>query len=105
MDNLKNTKKLVEEILKNNVKTRNSDDYLYYKVCEYILESRGVRIDRVSLTEALLLRKEYELPNYETVRRTRQKCQQDNPELRASADVEVERAIREEAYREFARRG
>ena len=33
---LKNTTAIVKDLLINNPNTRNSDDYLYYKVCERI---------------------------------------------------------------------
>lgn len=105
MEHLRNTKDLVKAALKASEKARNSDDYLYYLVCKGIMQADGYTIDKMSFPRVLLKRKEYGLPGYETVRRSRQKCQQEDPELRAAADVEAERAIREEAYREFARKG
>lgn len=103
MDSLKNTKKLVEKALESSVKARNSDNYLYYLICKSILKSKGVDIAAVSLRDGLLNRKQYGLPNFETVRRARQKLQQDNPELVGTEEIEAERALREEAFREFAR--
>lgn len=105
MENLRNTKNLVREALRVSKKARNSDDYLYYLVCKSIMQTEGYKIDQMSFQRVMLKRKEYGLPGYETVRRTRQKCQQEYPDLRADADVEAERVIREEAYREFARKG
>lgn len=103
MDNMRNTKNLVRTALETSKNARNSDNYLYYMVCKAIMQARGVDIETVSFREGLLLRKQYGLPNYETVRRARQKLQQDNPHLAATSEVEAERAIREEAFREFAR--
>ena len=103
MDNLRNTKNLVRTALETSLKARNSDNYLYYLVCKAIMQPRGVNIDTLSFKEGLLHREQYNLPNYETVRRTRQKIQQEDPALAATAEVEAERAIREEAFREFAR--
>lgn len=103
MDNLRNTKNLVRTALETSMKARNSDNYLYYMVCKSIMRTRGVDIDALSFREGLLQREQYNLPNYETVRRARQKLQQENPNLAATAEVEAERAIREEAFREFAR--
>lgn len=103
MDNLRNTKKLVEEALKASVKARNSDEYLYYIICKGIMKANGYAIEKTSFTRVWLMRKDYGLPIYETVRRTRQKIQQENPELAGTEDVEAERALREEAIREFAR--
>lgn len=103
MDNLRSTKNLVRNALETSLKARNSDNYLYYLVCKAIMQTRGVNIDALSFRDGLLHREQYHLPNYETVRRARQKIQQENPDLSATAEVEAERAIREEAFREFAR--
>ena len=46
--------------------------------------------------------KEYGLPGFETVRRSRQKVQADNPELAGSEAVRRKRAKKETVYREFA---
>lgn len=105
MDNLRNTKNLVRKALESSINARNSDNYLYYLICKAIMLSKGVDISTISFKEGLLLRKQYGLPNYETVRRARQKLQQENPDLAATAEVEAERAIREEAFREFVREG
>ena len=103
MDNLRNTKNLVKNALETSVKARNSDNYLYYLVCKAVMTARGEDIDSLSFQEGLLYREKFHLPAYETVRRARQKIQQVNPDLAATAEVEAERAIREEAFREFAR--
>ena len=103
MDSLKNTKKLVRKALESSVKARNSDNYLYYLICKSVMQSKGVDISGVSFRDGLLNRKLYGLPNYETVRRARQKLQQENPELAGTEEVEAERVLREEAFREFAR--
>ena len=103
MDNLRNTKELVKAALKRSVKARNSDNYLYYLVCKATMSENSQDIDRLSFRDGLLKRKQFKLPHFETVRRTRQKIQHDNPALAATAEVEAERAIREEAFREFAR--
>lgn len=103
MNSIKNTADLVKQVLMINPKARNSDNYLYYVVCKVKLAEQGIDIDKLSFREGLLQRNEFGLPNFETVRRTRQKIQHDNPELSAHSDVKAQRAILEEAYREFAR--
>lgn len=47
--------------------------------------------------------KEYNMPAFETVRRTRQKIQHDNPELSGCDDVEAKRMVNEEMFRDYAR--
>ena len=50
----------------------------------------------------LLNMKHYGLPGFETVRRSRQKVQADNPDLAGNAAVRRKRAKQEAVYREFA---
>ena len=103
MDNIRNTAALVKEALNVNPRTRNSDSYLYYVICKAKLEARGVAISSLSFKDGLLKRKEYDIPAFETVRRTRQKIQAENPELAGNEETEVKRALREEAFRDYAR--
>lgn len=104
MNDIKNTSDLVKEVLKHSQKARNSDNYLYYLVCKIRLQGSGIDIDSISFKDGLILRSEYGLPNFETVRRARQKIQQHCPELAGTADVEARRVIREEEFRDYARR-
>lgn len=103
MQDLKTTKRLVADALEKHPQTRNSDNYLYYIICKGQLEKQGLDIDRISFANALLHRKEYDLPPFESVRRSRQKAQEKNPELAALPEVEDARLQLEEQYREFAR--
>lgn len=96
---LKNTTAIVKYLLTNNPQTRNSDDYLYFKVCERIApECVGQKFWYV-----LLNRKQYGLPAFESVRRSRQKLQETYPELAGNGDVEGYRALQEEVFREYAK--
>ena len=103
MDNLKRTAVRVKKILTEHKEARDSDSRLYYLICKEILAENGVDIDGVSFSDGLLNRKEFGIPKFETVRRSRQKVQQHSPELAAGADVEAARELNEERYREFAR--
>lgn len=103
MQNLKTTTKLVNAALVQHPQARNSDNYLYYIICKGQLEKQGLNIDCISFSNALLYRKEYDLPLFTTVRRARQKAQEKNPELAALPEVEDARLQLEEQYREFAR--
>lgn len=105
MNEIQSTSKLVKETLINHPETRNSDNYLYYVICKGQLEKQGLDIDKLSFSKALLNRKNYNLPPFETVRRTRQKAQEKCPELAALFEVEAKRAELEEEYRDFARGG
>lgn len=101
MESIKNTSELVRVALESNPKTRERDTYLYYVICKRLLKAKGIDISKIGLNEGLLSRKDYNLPNYETVIHTRQKLQHDNPELAGTEETEVMRAIREEQFRGY----
>lgn len=90
---------VVRDVLESNPETRDSDDKLYYQVCKLICPDISV----IPFGKVLMNRKHYGLPAFESVRRTRQKLQHDYPELRACNQIDVERKIREEEFREYAR--
>jgi hypothetical protein len=103
MNEIKHTSKLVKKALINHPQARNSDNYLYYVICKQRLDAIGINIDRISLSQALLYRKEYNLPPFESVRRTRQKVQEHHPELCGTDEVEEARSYNEEIVRDYAR--
>lgn len=101
-DNLYKISELVKEILESDASTRDSDNILYYRVLQVIGRRNDIDIDTMSMPRFLLHMKEYGFPQFETVRRTRQKIQHDNPELAGSKTVEGWRKMKEEVYREYA---
>ena len=103
MTSLKTTKGLVQSILENDIRARNSDSFLYLRVLEFIGECKGVNLKSVPVSVFLQNMDEYGVPSFETVRRSRQKVQAEYPELAASEKVAEYRAENEEIYREFAR--
>ncbi len=96
---LKTTQDLVKHILTTEPRTRNSDDLLYIRVCEI----KGGEAVNLPLWRVLLNRKEYGIPPFESVRRSGQKVRAAYPELAGSDEVEAQRKVNEEAFREFAR--
>lgn len=100
---LRSTNDIVMEILKESEKARNSDNYLICLVLTKIAKKKGIDIEKMSLPQCLLHMKEYGLPSFETIRRTRQKIQATHPELAGSDDVEALRVVREEEFRSYAR--
>lgn len=96
---LNTVRAIVKDVLEEDMQARNSDMHLYIKICE--------RINPEALSEpfgfVLENLKEMDLPNFETVRRSRQKLQEDNKEYSASANVEAQRMLNEDAFRNFAR--
>lgn len=96
---LTKTRHIVRDILENDESARNSDMALYIKVCE--------RVNPAVLTKpfgyVLGNRKELGIPPFETVRRTRQKLQEDCKDYSAAPNVEAQRMLNEEIFRDFAR--
>ncbi len=97
------TKDIVQQLLIEDEQTRNSDNYLYYRVLDRIGRNKGINVDSMKVSELLLNMGECGFPCFETVRRTRQKIQQHNPELAGCSEVEAFRTVKEEEYRAFAR--
>ena len=96
---LKNTTELVRQMLQKYPDTRNSDDMLYFRVCESI----NVIYVNLPFYAVILNRKKYNFPAFESVRRTRQKLQAEFPELAAVSIVEDARDVNEKAFREYAK--
>lgn len=105
MKTIRGTANLVWEVLLSSPAARNSDNILYSLVCERRLQEKGLTLDKISFKEGLLAQKEYNLPNFETVRRTRQKLQAQFPELTGAKNVTEARAKREKVFRRYAREG
>lgn len=100
---LQSTTAIVKEILENHPEARNSDNILYVKVCAEIGKANGVDINKMSMPYMLLNLKELKMPVFETVRRTRQKIQAEYKHLAADSNVEAQRMLNEETFREYAK--
>ena len=90
---------VVKDILTKFPETRNSDDYLYCKVCERV---NAIYIN-LPFWKVLINRKKYGYPSTETVGRARRKIQSEYPELSANSTVSAGRMLNEEIFREYAR--
>jgi hypothetical protein len=96
---LKTTTSIVREILEQDTRARNSDDYLYYMVCSQINEI----MVHLPFWKVMLNRKDYKFPSFESVGRARRHLQSKFPELSADADVEAQRELNEEVFEEYAK--
>lgn len=91
---LKKTKAIVENLLRNDPQTRNSDSFLYIRVIETIARVKygnSLSVLSMSVSSFLMNHRSMGFPPFESVRRSRQKIQQENPELKACDEVEAER--------------
>lgn len=95
----KEVKKTVKAVLETDRRARNSDNYLYARVCNQF----NPMVMNMSFGYVLDNMKDLGVPKFETVRRARQKAQEDFPELAADKDVEACRKVLETEYRNFAR--
>ena len=99
MKNIKQTQKLVQEILEKVPATRNSDMLLYYHIC--------LELDRTVLKLpfwlVLLDLKSFGLPPIASVGRARRKLQRAFPELKADPKVKEKRTENEEIIKNYAR--
>jgi hypothetical protein len=100
---LRNTKALVKSILIKDERARNSDNYLYLQVLKTIADMKGTDFEHIPVTEFLLNMDNYGVPPFESVRRSRQKVQEECPCLAADDMVQVFRAENEQEYIDFAR--
>jgi hypothetical protein len=90
---------MVKDILINDEKARNSDDYLYHQVCA------SINSDVLALPFGHVLTNlnTYNVPCFESVNRARRKVQAQFPDLKAVKEVQQGRLENEIQYEEFAR--
>lgn len=96
---LTETKKIVKKLLNERPETRDSDNILILEVLNYI--EPGIEFKPFNQVIAQCS-EQGKFPTFETIRRTRQKIQSENPNLRASSDVEGMRLIQEHKFFEFS---
>ena len=103
MNELKTTTKLVKSILEEDKQARNNDGYLYFRVLDVCGKRDGIDYIAMTVQEFLPYVNSMNVPNSETVRRTRQKVQQHHPDLAACDKVKGLRMIQESEFRHYAR--
>ena len=102
MNDLKHTSQIVKAILEQDKRTRNSDSFLYLKVLRHFAKKTGIPVHDMSVQVFLLNMESFNVPGFETVRRSRQKIQAMNPHLAACDNVKQMRRENEAAYYAFA---
>jgi hypothetical protein len=104
MKKLETIKQLVQSILEKDEQARNNDNYLYLRVLQTVAREENRPHPHDMTAEHFFLNMSaFGFPPFESVRRTRQKVQQECPWLSSCKKVEEYRAEQEEVYREFAR--
>ena len=95
MNDLKKINDIVYTILLNDEQARNSDAYLFTQVVKHVSPF-------LYLMPFFTAMNDPGMPNYESVRRTRQKIQEQNPELQATEAVKEKREENINTYLEYA---
>ena len=93
--------KCVKRILEEDARARDDDTYLYLQVCKHF----DAKALEEPFGQVLCALHRYNLPPFETVRRTRQKTQEKFPELAPSEDVKKARESKRKEYRDYALNG
>lgn len=102
-DNLYSLSQIVREVLKQDERARNNDSFLYFRVIGIVGGIKGVDVYHMPVARFLLNIKEMGIPQFESVRKTRQKIQHNDPELAACKAVSELRQGKEREFREYAR--
>ena len=100
--NLRNLTEMIKEILEQQPETRSSDNKLYIEVLKRCTNQNVLNMPVQLFYQNLT---EWQLPSIETVGRCRRKAQQENPNLKASVEVNNFRYDRETEFIEFAVKG
>ena len=90
-------------LLTNYTQAWNSDSFLYLKVIESQAYDKGINLHKLNVIDFLSHSAELGFAPFETVRRTRQKLQRENPDLAACEAVQEFRYDNEQAFREYVR--
>lgn len=98
------TTKIVKEILMQDERARNSDNFLYLRVLGVVGMMKGVDVYKMSIPTLLLYLPSQGFPSLETVGRCRRKIVQHYPELAGCRAVEAQRTLHEDIYKEYAKK-
>ena len=98
--NLRNMTELVKTILEQQPETRSSDNLLYIEVLRRCTNQQVLNMPVWMFYQN---QREWQIPSIETVGRCRRKAQQENPHLKATAEVQDFRYDKEAEFVQFAK--
>lgn len=101
-ENLRSVSNIVKRILTEQPETRGNDNLLILKVLEEFAAYYGMNLEEISIVTFLYDFAGCEFPGFETIRRSRQKVQCENPDLKPDEAVLKFRKEQEKRYRAFA---
>lgn len=97
----KTIESMVKTELEKNERSRKDDMFLYYRIC---VQKSDKDVAHLAFGNVMRNYKEFGLPTFETVRRTRQKVQERFPYLKDNETV-IKRAEAESDYLDYVRDG
>ena len=100
MSNLRTLTELVRIVLEQQPETRSSDNLLYIEVLRRCANQKVLDMPVWMFYQN---QREWQLPSIETVGRCRRKAQQENPHLKATAEVQDFRYDKEAEFVQFAK--
>lgn len=100
MNNLRTLTELVRIVLEQQPETRSSDNLLYIEVLRRCTNQKVLDMPVWMFYQN---QREWQLPSIETVGRCRRKAQQENPHLKATAEVQDFRYDKEAEFVQFAK--
>lgn len=100
MSNLRTLTDMVRIVLEQQPETRSSDNLLYIEVLRRCTSQQVLNMPVWMFYEN---QREWHLPSIETVGRCRRKAQQENPHLKATADVQDWRNDKKTEFVQFAK--
>lgn len=103
MAKMMNITKRVKRILETYEDARNRDDVLVYRVLQEIGIEKGISVETMMVSEFLLGRKYYGLPETKSIERAGRKVKELYPHLRGCDNVEIFKEQKEQEYKEYAR--
>lgn len=104
-EQLCSVKTIIQTLLETDIKARSCDNHLYLRVIRIFAIGKGIDLNSLTVPDFLENMKDYNFPAFETVRRTRQKLQAENPALSANDFTAKKRAENETIYNAFAKEG
>ena len=94
----------VKAVLKSNEEARNDDMKLYFCVCDYCLEEKGLRVGDMPFETVMTEYRSLGIPNFESVGRIRRKLQSQHAELSGNTETKRIRMAQERVYRHYAKK-
>ncbi len=101
MKRLQTVESIIRPILERSIEARNDDMVLFRLVCCECIKHQAF-LENTSFDDVMKNYRQYGIPRFESVRRTRQKIQVKSPELGCSPEVRRARRKAETAYRNYA---